>query len=156
MEKISRIVPPSQRISTDSPWKELGGIPSNPEPSAGRNVLKSSKDLALKAHRELTGWRAKEARQSEIAERVQQGFFAPQEVETAPVLIEAPQTSTESFLQGPVQLQMGAPFSYDEEIDNYIGEVMREAEAFRSQHAEEAAMEDWSSYPKGSFLDLEV
>ena len=73
MEKISRILPSNPQLNKAHEWREAGEFSAahTLRPTTGRNMLHSSKELALKAHRELTGWRAKEARHSEIAAKVQ-------------------------------------------------------------------------------------
>ncbi len=163
MEKISRILPSNSQLNKAHEWRDSELSLSAPALRTGRNMLHSSKELALKAHRELTGWRAKEARHSEIAEKVQSGFFSkPEPAIPEERFVEAPQVYTEDFLQGPVswgvshQPLASHPPSFDEEIDNYIGEVLREAEAFKAQSVDVPPEEDLSYYPKGSFISFEV
>ena len=157
MEKISRILPTNSRINNSpSDWNEGNSL------RAGRNIVHSSKDLALQAHRELRGWRAKEARHNDIADKIQSGFFSTERSE--PVM-EAPQMYTEDFLRGSELMvkedslaasELDPLSAHDMDIENYIADVMAEAEAFKNSGLVAEPEEDWSNYPKGSFINIEA
>ncbi len=161
MEKISRILPPSERITavdlsesgpvrggTPGFGRSSSKIPGQPEQ---RPHIASSIDSALAAHRELSGWRRKDLEQADKVDRIANQFFVKNV--SAPDEVLVTETSEPKF-RSTVTIR---PITDEPVSDDYSFDGISETGTEDvSEGSAEFNLEDLKYYPKGSFVDFQA